>query len=98
MKHVHYKCLQKWINNKLNIKSPNLVGFNWAKLTCELCHTPLPLVIKHEGKELMLVPCSQKVAESYALLEVFSKDNTSMGVYLVGLGSNEKFRIVKFLV
>lgn len=83
-------------------KNKNIININWQRLQCELCKTSLELIIKHEGQELLLVPCSEEMMSSYALIEFFSKDNNSTGVYLIGLNMNskektERFKIVKVL-
>jgi len=92
--HVHIKCLQSWISNKLSVqKNKNIININWQRLCCELCKSELPLVIKHQGEEHLLVSSQQKKCTSYAVMEFFSKENESSGIFVIDTTSNARFKI-----
>lgn len=74
--------------------SKNVINITWKGLSCELCKAELPLTIPHKGEDIMLVPCGGSTTKSYVLLELFSKENESTGVYFISLDSNRTFKIV----
>jgi len=92
--HVHFKCLQNWIASKLNMqKNKNIININWQRLHCELCKAELPLIIKHDGSDFLLISCNDKMLSSYAMLEFFSKENDSIGIFIIDISSNGKYKI-----
>jgi len=92
--HVHFKCLQNWIASKLNMqKNKNIININWQRLHCELCKAELPLIIQHDGSDLLLISCNDRMLSSYAMLEFFSKENDSIGIFIIDISSNGKYKI-----
>ena len=47
MKHIHIRCLQKWLKSKLHVKvnGPS-TAIHWKSFECELCKTLFPGQIK----------------------------------------------------
>ncbi len=44
MKYVHFKCIQSWVQEKIEITEDDLVLiYVWKELKCELCQTTLQL-------------------------------------------------------
>ncbi len=43
MKHIHIKCLQKWLKSRVHCKNgPNTQTFQWKTMECELCKKSFP--------------------------------------------------------
>ena len=41
MKHIHFECLQEWLESKKHMKeTPEVNSYIWKGLECEICKTP----------------------------------------------------------
>jgi len=94
VKFVHLKCMQNWIKSKLNMEqNNNIITILWKNLNCELCKEKLPITLHQNGEDFSLVPFTNKISESYVVLESFSKEKDSTGIHLIDLSSNQSFKI-----
>lgn len=94
VKYVHLKCIQNWVQSKLNTQQQkNIVTIFWKSLSCELCKQKLSLKYYHNNKEFSLISFGDKIGESYVILESFSRENDSTGIHIIDLSANQDFKL-----
>lgn len=114
MKHVHLKCLQKWLQSRLHVKNNgNATSYHWKPFECELCKHPYPgrkylsveinnfsppAQLEIDKKKCDLVEIP-KPETPYILLELLGKDsNQPRGAHLISMESKSSVRMVKQLL
>jgi len=94
VKYVHLKCIQNWVQSKLNTQEQkNIVTIFWKSLSCELCKQKLSLKFHFNNKEYSLISFGEKISNSYVILESFSRENDSTGIHIIDLSANQDFKL-----
>ena len=106
MTYVHYKCLEKWIKNKINFEVENgMLIILWENLICELCKSKLELSYQIEGKYYFLFEnfLKEKLKKhensknnKLLVLEYFSPDEEPIGLIFIDFSLKNTYTIVKF--
>jgi len=94
MKHIHIRCLQKWLRSRLHVKvSGPATSIYWKSFECELCKTTYPGSFDVDGKRYDLIEID-KPDSAYIILEILSKDkNLSRGVHVIKMETKNNIRL-----
>ena len=57
MRYIHYKCLQYWLQSKVNRKEygTHIVSYTWKTFECEICKKAYPYTFENNGRQYHLV-------------------------------------------
>ena len=84
LKYIHLSCIQDWIRTQVTMKElgGRPCGFSWKPVMCEICHTPLPVILTVDG-------------QSY---DLFGVECMSLGAYIVAEETHEATQETMFHV
>lgn len=98
LKFIHFKCLQTWTQNRLNLDRKNgIISIEWNGLTCELCKSNLPLTFKHEENHYDLLDLKEQNAENFEnflVLESYSKHFKVSGIHYIDFTKRNSISLV----
>lgn len=98
LKFIHFKCLQTWTQNRLNLDKKNgIISIEWSGLACELCKSNLPLSFKHNEKFYHLLDLKEKNPENFEnflVLESYSKNFKISGLHYIDFTKKSTITIV----
>jgi len=93
--YTHLRCLKQWISMKqtrIENNSDVCFALNCRKLSCEICKTSLPYLLKVNDQEVNLVDLRRPETEPYILLEK-AEDSKENKVFYLIKASEEETRI-----
>lgn len=97
MQCVHFKCLQKWISDKIEVRDDEkILIYIWKELICELCKSKLKLIhtINNKSTHLIQTKC---LKTSYILFESFWPDEQKkMYLFYVSIKEFEEVIVVNY--
>jgi E3 ubiquitin-protein ligase DOA10 len=77
---IHYDCLKRWLETKVNIKSHNnnsVKSYIWKTFECEICKSPYPYSFKQMDTLYKLFTVEKPTSANYLMLESLPLDKNS---------------------
>ena len=96
MKFVHFKCIQRWVKEKVEPSVDDVVEiYSWKEIKCELCKTNLQLNYLLENKWTHLLQVEQKKKPYIVFETLFPDEQQKMYVFTIFVEEEKEIIIVK---